>query len=391
MKIIIDKFVKRDGRSSLYIRGPYINGRYPANIALQIDCLPENFDPVRFQISHEEDESLMKQLVIDRAITLGRTIQQRYMLDNRPLTPEMWHAEFVAQFSGSHGKTETFIQYCTRLFSKRKFKSNSNRYNHKAFLENIEKYSDVEMYQVNEKYVEGFIAYLRGQNKKKVRPLMKESSIRNMLRVMSYYANLAKRDSLVLRNPVTALFQDIDTVEKPHYALTESELKQLFQLYEKSEKLSTTERKALKMFLFACFTGLRHSDCLQLSSSNITNNTLVKVAQKNKKQLNIPLPKIAMQLIKDVKNKELFFIQIHNYEINNILSRLFLEHLKIDRRITFHVARKTFATLYLSEHPEDFATLADLLGDTLTITIKTYARIITTTKRKRMDFFDRMK
>lgn len=61
------------------------------------------------------------------------------------------------------------------------------------------------------------------------------------------------------------------------------------------------------------------------------------------------------------------------------------------KKITFHTGRKTFATNYLNQNPEDYVTLSDYLGDTLEQTLKTYAKIVTKTKKDRIAFLDDFK
>lgn len=127
---------------------------------------------------------------------------------------------------------------------------------------------------------------------------------------------------------------------------------------EKISELSPGEIKATKRFLFACYTGLRFSDVIALKRSEHiygkyvlepkTNNMVYRYyielnMTKTSKPVFIPLIDKAMELINENKG-EFVFDNITNQKINKHLKSI-NKKAKLNKKLTFHVARHSFATI----------------------------------------------
>lgn len=101
------------------------------------------------------------------------------------------------------------------------------------------------------------------------------------------------------------------------------------------------------LFLIACYTGIRFSDCLQLISTKLDYSNGFAIAKiktkKGKKYLEIAIPEKVVNIL---LNNQLY--PICNGQINKNL-RLISEVLGIDKDITFHDARHTWATTALKK------------------------------------------
>jgi len=60
--------------------------------------------------------------------------------------------------------------------------------------------------------------------------------------------------------------------------------------------------KARDVFLFSCFTGLRHSDMKQLHRTSIKYNYLIIMSQKTKESIRVPLVDLARKILEKYKN-----------------------------------------------------------------------------------------
>jgi len=110
---------------------------------------------------------------------------------------------------------------------------------------------------------------------------------------------------------------------------------------------SHAQNKALRVFLFSCFTGCRYSDLIELTHKNISAGTLKYIAQKTRrfnKEIQVPIPEVAMDLIPNRIGK-LFDVPC-NQVINRRLKEVF-QILEINKHISFHCSRHTFGTLYI--------------------------------------------
>ncbi|NDP27070.1 MAG: tyrosine-type recombinase/integrase [Flavobacterium sp.] len=114
-----------------------------------------------------------------------------------------------------------------------------------------------------------------------------------------------------------------------------------------------------KLFLFSCYTGLRFSDVMDLKKENIIEyKKVVLVMKKTKRIVEVPLNQWAIKLlvnfkIKDKKPKDLIFNQRENVSVNRDL-KIISKLAKIDKVLTFHVARHSFGSMLAKNGVQPF-------------------------------------
>ena len=140
--------------------------------------------------------------------------------------------------------------------------------------------------------------------------------------------------------------EPIGVIKGNRQVLTTDELSKAIDYY-KHGFLNPAQKNALRMFLFCCFTGCRHSDMKDLTHNNISGDVLIYVAQKTKrfnKEIQVPLPEVAKSLIGHSRGR--LFKTRTNQVLNRRLKEIF-KQLQINKNITFHCSRHTFGTLYI--------------------------------------------
>lgn len=149
-------------------------------------------------------------------------------------------------------------------------------------------------------------------------------------------------------------------------------------------------RDVKQAFVFACMTGLRISDILSLSWDNISldSRLITTRMQKTKKYVYVPINDLALNILQEQKAKSIsddkvFYLYNNIFSVNSSLLRI-AQMAGIRKRVTFHVARHTFATLSISRDV-DIYTVSKLLGHTNVKTTAIYAKMLDETKRKATD------
>lgn len=149
-------------------------------------------------------------------------------------------------------------------------------------------------------------------------------------------------------------------------------------------------RDVKESFVFSCMTGLRISDILSLSWDHIDiNSRLISVRmQKTKKYVYVPINDLAFNILQTQKSKtipdnKVFNLYNNVFSINSSLLRI-AQLAGIRKKVTFHVARHTFATLSISRDV-DIYTVSKLLGHTNVKTTAIYAKVLDESKRKATD------
>lgn len=229
---------------------------------------------------------------------------------------------------------------------------------------------------VDKDYVLGFCDYLRSHN-------LSENTVCLYFSNFNTVFNNAYRAGLIQENPISR----IDTSLKPKRQESQREyltLDEVRMLMSTKCGRETVERA----FLFSCFTGLRISDIEALTWEHIRDNgkgLQVEAKQiKTQRIVYIPLSSNALaQLPKRKKGQDKVFDLPNRMVICEYVHK-WVKKAGIQKHISFHCARHTYATLLLT-YGANIYTVSSLLGHTNVITTQIYAKIIDDNKRKTVD------
>ena len=206
--------------------------------------------------------------------------------------------------------------------------------------------------------------------------------------------NAAVHSGLIARNPNDLLIasERIKTSEAQRCYLTQEELQGIINAEPKSAGAADTKQA----FLFSCFCGLRISDILRLKWGDISESKGQKrieiVMQKTQEALYIPLSRQALAYLPTRGNKtetdKVFYNLTTSIRMNAHVRQL-AAAAGINKHVTFHTARHTFATLLLTKGA-DLYTTSKLLGHTDISTTQIYAKIVDAKKREAVELLDNM-
>ena len=163
--------------------------------------------------------------------------------------------------------------------------------------------------------------------------------------------------------------------------LTQEELHKLEDFHFVQMRLETVKN----IYLFSVYTGLAYHEAQALQPKHITKgfdgrNWIALVRQKTDREISIPLLPQAEQLIVwfrehcQVGN----YVQprISNQKINSYLREI-ADIVGIDKKLTHHTARKTFATTILLYNDVPIEVVSKLLGHSdISVTQRSYALVL---------------
>ena len=231
---------------------------------------------------------------------------------------------------------------------------------------------DISLEEVTPKFLSNFDNYLRVEYNMANNHAMK---IRQKLRTIY---KVAIDNGWVSKNPFSTVKIHFDPVERD--VLTKSELAALIQtdmIFDRLEKMRD-------IFVFACFTGLAHCDVAGLTKENIITDEAGQVwlkthRQKTSEVVDIPLLEIPQLIIKKYQGmKELNGKLLPT--LTNSCSNLYLKEVAvrcgINKTLTFHMARHTFATTVTLSNGVPIESVAKMLGHRNIRTTQIYAKII---------------
>lgn len=231
---------------------------------------------------------------------------------------------------------------------------------------------DISLEEVTPKFLSNFDNYLRVEYNMANNHAMK---IRQKLRTIY---KVAIDNGWVGKNPFSTVKIHFDPVERD--VLTKSELTALIQtdmIFDRLEKMRD-------VFVFACFTGLAHCDVAGLTKENIITDEAGQVwlkthRQKTSEVVDIPLLEIPQLIIKKYQGmKELNGKLLPT--LTNSCSNLYLKEVAvrcgINKTLTFHMARHTFATTVTLSNGVPIESVAKMLGHRNIRTTQIYAKVI---------------
>ena len=288
--------------------------------------------------------------------------------------------------SNERGKI-SFLDYFAKVTERKADGSNGNGGNWKSTFEHLKEYCngfDYALEGIDDRFLEGFKEHLLQDVSRRGKGKLNRNS------AMSYYNKVraaireAYMNKMIKENPC-ARVKGIKGAETHRQYLTFEELKKLVATPCKNELL----RKA---FLFSALTGLRWSDVRAVTWRKISyseaNCWMIEYTQKKTKGSEVlPVPEQAIKILGEQgsSDREIFDGLVYHSWMNQQLQN-WVAAAGIHKKITFHCARHSFATLQLS-NDTDIYTVSKLLGHKHLKTTEIYAKVI---DRKKIDAASRI-
>ena len=140
-----------------------------------------------------------------------------------------------------------------------------------------------------------------------------------------------------------------------------------------------------KAFLFSCFTGLRRSDIMKMKWGEVhQQGEFTRIIFKQKKTNGLEYlditPQAAELMGERGRADDYVFADIHSPSCTNNAIKEWVARAGIEKEITFHCGRHTFATMML-DLGNDLYTVSKLLGHREVHTTQIYAKVMDKNKQ----------
>lgn len=153
-------------------------------------------------------------------------------------------------------------------------------------------------------------------------------------------------------------------------------------------------RKVRDLFVFCCYSGLCYADVMALTPLNIVTGNdgfqwIKTVRLKTDISFDVPLLDKALEILDFFKNtkgelpRDTLFPYITNQEVNRSL-KIIAEVCNVNKKLTFHMARHTFATTVTLSNDVPFESISKMMGHTKLSTTLIYAKVVNTKVSKDM-------
>jgi integrase/recombinase XerC len=265
-------------------------------------------------------------------------------------------------------KSVSFRDFFVAQLEKKKLTiSNESYLTYKTALTKIIQFKpDINFGDLNEDLINAYRQWMlnKGNN---------ENTVSKSLRTLRTFTNLAVRYGVINNNPFQ--WYRIKKVNGKRQFMTKGEFNQLYNQYLDG-LFSGIENDVIRLFLFSCTTGLRYGDLKKFSIDCIENDVIKLRMHKTGYDVSIPLSSKAKQLLgKGIK--------VYCNKVTNRYLKKALQKMGYKKKITFHVARHTFATISVTLGMP-IEVVSKLLGHTDIKTTQIYAKVVDDVKIKEM-------
>lgn len=265
--------------------------------------------------------------------------------------------------------------------------SRGNLGNWLSCLHHLERYEkrNIPLDEITPEWVKGFRDYLDNRaiawehdvRKRKKDKLLSKNSKYSYFNKLKACLNQAFEEGLIDRNPCKGI-----------EAFGQEEGTRMYLTLEEVKRLVDTEcdyPQIKAAFLFSCLTGLRRSDIVRLSWGDVhKQGDFTRIIFRQKKtsgQEYLDITEEAALLMGERgKPEDKVFPSIHSPSCTNNTIKLWCARAGIEKDITFHCGRHTFATMML-DIGTDIYTVSKLLGHRELSTTQIYAKVLDKNKQ----------
>lgn len=231
--------------------------------------------------------------------------------------------------------------------------------------------ADYQFKDLDLKFVQDYEFYLKTEKS------LALATVNKMIQRFRKVVKIAISQGIIDRDPFVGY--KVKRVKKEIVYLTTEELKKLEMYQFKAERLQTVA----DMFIFCCYTGLAYNEMTNLEKSHIVkgfdgNEWINMKRLKTQQTLSIPLLTKSKFIIEKYNNAHEVKVlpSFSNQKFNAYLKEI-ADIVGIEKRLTHHLARRTFATTVLLFNDVPMEIVSELLGHSkITITQEHYAKVV---------------
>ena len=266
-------------------------------------------------------------------------------------------------------KQEKLIGISTTKVSVAKFHQTKNHL--KNFIKWKYNKSDFLLNELKMSFIMEFEYYLKVEKK------FEQNTIHKTIQRFKQMVKLAVGMDFLEKDPF--LLHKNKRPKKQIVFLTMEELKAI----ENHKFSSSRLQQVADMFVFCCYTGLAYNEMANLKPEHIIKgfdgrDWIKMIREKTKKEITIPLlPKIPNIIEKYSCNDRLELLPVISNQRFNAYLKEIADIVEINKKLTHHIARKTFATSVLLYNDVPMEIVSELLGHSnIGITQGHYAKVV---------------
>jgi site-specific recombinase XerD len=354
-------------------------------VALQVHRFikPEDWDPARYVMKGRTEEARVFNNYLE-AVRLKANKKYNELLSyTDDVTPQMLRDAILGVNTAKTRQIidiwEGHVSDLKKLIGKENSYATYQKYNtaknhFQSFLQKKYQLNDVSIKAVDYQMIQQYGIYLKTEKGCSFNTATK------FLQNLKTITSISIRSGWLVKDPFNGISLTLKEVDRPY--LTFEELERLMKFNSVFDRLN----RVRDFFVFSCYTGLAYIDVKKLKRAEIEGNDEMGfwIRTRRKKtggRANIPLLDIPMSIIRNYCQLELLDAEdsilpiLSNQKMNAYLKEL-ADLCNIQKQLSYHVARHTFATTVTMMNGVPIETVSKMLGHKNIHSTQHYARIV---------------
>mgnify|MGYP001792791461 CR=1 FL=1 len=372
--------IDKHGKASVYVRIT-IDGKR-AEIATGEKVSPERWNANMGSVKGNREDARRINSTLDRISLKIRDIYHDLLEKETPISAALIKDTYLGKKNKEYTVLEVFRQHNEQMkaqVGKEYALGTYKRYETslkltKEFLKYQYNRSDIKLSELQYRFITDYEFYL-----KTVRNNNHNTTIK-YLRNFKKIIHLAVANDWLHKYPFSAHKVTIREVKRDF--LTQEELDKINDKQFATERLNIVK----DVFVFCCYTGLAYVDVAKLTSNNITvgidgEHWLYVNRTKTGSPSNVPLLPPALAIVEkyddhpEARNKGTLLPVISNQKLNAYIKEI-AYICGINKHLTFHIARHTFATTVTLTNGVPIESVSSMLGHKNIKTTQIYAKVV---------------
>lgn len=366
---------KRDGTAPIVCRIT-INGKV-SQFSTKLNIEPSKWNTRLGKASGQAQQAKEINALLDEIKARSHKIYHNLTLKEVHVTSEKVKNEFLGISTSNETVLALFDKHnadVEKLVGVSKSKATLQKYKvtrkHLAnFIKKKHNLSDISLKEINLMFLEDFAVYLQTDGG------CGENTTAKFMQFFKRIILIARNNGIIASDPFSNFKIRIKKVDRGY--LTEDELKRILK-----KKFAVKRLEQVRdIFIFSCFTGLAYIDVKNLTIDNLKKGFDGKqwIMTKRKKtniQSNILLLDIPLTILKKYEGQPNNYLLpvLSNQKMNSYLKEIG-DLCAINKDISFHLARHTFATTVTLAKGVPIESVSKMLGHSNIRTTQIYARI----------------
>lgn len=339
-------------------------------IGTNVKVYADQWDDRKKVIKHEDCIQLNSML--DAYMSNINSFIAELIKNNQP-----FDFEKLNTFLERQTKSVSFLDFICRRIEERTDIAESTRKQHRTLLQSLESFGKI--IYMDDLTKQNIILYDEWLHQKDIT----QPTIYNYHKRLKRYIHEAMRFEMLESDPTSGLKFEKGKFEKRKY-LTEEELRKVEKCPINSESIN----RVRDLFLFQCYTGLAYVDLFKFNFEKDVEKRGEKYViadrrLKTNEDYFIVLLTPALKILEKY-NFELPVISNQKY---NVMLKVLAQYAGIEKNITTHMARHTFAVFALNNGVQ-IEVVSKMLGHTNIKTTQLYAKVLNKEVEKGFDILE---